>query len=483
MTKSQYDVAIVGSGAGGAAVAYRLARAGKRVLVIEKGGRLPQDGSTLDVTRVVHEGHFRSRERWRDGGGRPIVPEEYFNVGGKTKWYGAALLRFDAREFDADPAHRCPGWPLASSAIAPYYDELERLLGVREFACEPDLETIIAGIRRADRRWQRAPLPMALAADIADHAREAAHFDGFASVRGLKGDAETGLLALVAELPNLDLATGDPVIDLVPVADSSFRIGGVRLASGRTIRARHVVLAAGALHSPRLLQRYLSAHGLAASLPAAAQIGRNLKLHLLTAMLAVSASRKTDVLRKTTVLTCDDLPHSSVQPLGFDAELIATLVPSFVPRAFATALGARAYGFFLQTEDGSHPDNRVVDGQDGEPPTLDYDARRTPMALREHRALIRRLRGALWRAGFLSVSRRIGPQGTAHACGTLMAGDDPARSVVDRDGRVHGMHGLYVADGSALPRSSRVNPSLTIYAWGLHVADRLLAARGARAAA
>jgi choline dehydrogenase-like flavoprotein len=33
------------------------------------------------------------------------------------------------------------------------------------------------------------------------------------------------------------------------------------------------------------------------------------------------------------------------------------------------------------------------------------------------------------------------------------------------------MHGLYVVDGSILPRSSRVNPSLTIYAWGLRIGD------------
>ena len=63
--------------------------------------------------------------------------------------------------------------------------------------------------------------------------------------------------------------------------------------------------------------------------------------------------------------------------------------------------------------------------------------------------------------------------GTAHACGTLVAGRDPAQSVVDAGGRVHGMENLYVVDGSVLPRSSRVNPALTIYAWALRVASLL----------
>ena len=48
--------------------------------------------------------------------------------------------------------------------------------------------------------------------------------------------------------------------------------------------------------------------------------------------------------------------------------------------------------------------------------------------------------------------------------------------MVDPVGKVHGLKALYVVDGSVLPRSSRVNPSLTIYAWSLRVAE-LLAAR------
>ena len=71
----------------------------------------------------------------------------------------------------------------------------------------------------------------------------------------------------------------------------------------------------------------------------------------------------------------------------------------------------------------------------------------------------------------MSFTQRIGIQGTAHACGTLIAGNDPRDSVVDARGQVHGLKGLFVADGSVLPRVSRVNPSLTIYAWGLRVGD------------
>jgi choline dehydrogenase-like flavoprotein len=167
-----------------------------------------------------------------------------------------------------------------------------------------------------------------------------------------------------------------------------------------------------------------------------------------------------------------------VQPLGFDGELISTLIPKLVPSFIARQVGKRAYGFFLQTEDGAHGDNRVLAaaGASGEAPLMDYDARRTPAALREHQQLVRSFRGALAGAGMLAFSQRVGIAGTAHASGTLTAGKDALRSVVDPVGKVHGLKALYVVDGSVLPRSSRVNPSLTIYAWSLRVAE-LLAAR------
>ena len=181
------------------------------------------------------------------------------------------------------------------------------------------------------------------------------------------------------------------------------------------------------------------------------------------------------------LLSHESVPHSSVQPLGFDGELIATLIPSIVPRALARVLGARAYGFFLQTEDGSSLYNRVrAAGARDEHPRVDYDARRAPAALAEHGRLVRLFSRDLWKAGYPNAAQRIGLAGTAHACGTLVTGADPSVAAVDAVGRVHGLRGLTVADGSVLPRSSRVNPSLTIYAWSLRVADRL--ARRLRAA-
>jgi len=474
-TQATFDALIVGSGAGGCAAAYKLANAGLRVALVEKGNTLPRDSSTLDFDKVVHRGLFKSQEQWSDRAGMRFAPEEHFNLGGKTKWYGAALLRYGRHEFAPDPAHQCLGWPFGYDEIEPYYEEAEKLLGVRVFDVEPDLVRIVSRLNA--KTWQCLPLPLSLDAGIAHNKLEASRFDGFASVANLKGDGETAFLSKLRGRSNFTLITGEAVVDLLGDPASPRRITGVRLQDGREFHGRSVLLAAGALHSPRLLQRYLNAAGVADELQSADAIGRYLKLHLLTAVVAISASLKTDLIRKTAILLNEGLPHSSIQPLGFDGELIGTLVPMLAPRWAAKSIGSRAYGFFLQTEDGAHRDNRVYDSDHrGEtPPVLDYDAARSIAALEEHTKLIRQFRRSLAGAGMLAFSQRIGIAGTAHASGTLTAGTDPASSVVGADGRVHGLDSLYVVDGSVLPRSSRVNPSLTIYAWSLRVSQLLAA--------
>ncbi len=470
----QYDTLIVGSGAGGSAAAYALAHAGRRVLLLEKGQELPRDGSTLDVDKVIRQGIFKSKEHWLDKNGRTFEPEEYFNLGGKTKWYGAALARFEPHEFEAEPAHQCLPWPIAYRELLPYYEQAETLLGVHQFEPEPDLRAIVGKLTRNGAGWNARPLTLALDSSIVEHPEEAAHFDAFASVKNLKADGQHALLERVQHLPNLTILTGQAVRDFVADPDRPERLIGVRTEEGSEFRAGVVLLAAGALHSPRLLQGYLADSGLAERLPCADAVGRNYKSHLLSAVLAFSATPKTDLLRKTLLLLNERLPHSSIQPLGFDGELLSTLIPGFVPRGFARALGHRAYGFFLQTEDGSDPANRVVAKINGaQYPQLDYDPARLPAAREEHRRLVRDFNRSLWKIGRPAAAKAIPLAGTAHACGTLVAGSDPRTSVVDADGKVHGLDNLYVVDGSVLPRSSRVNPSLTIYAWALRVAERL----------
>jgi choline dehydrogenase-like flavoprotein len=463
------DVIVVGSGAGGSTAAATLARSGLEVRLLEKGVRLPKDGSTLDPELVVTQAAFKSREVWQGPAGEQLVPEEWFNLGGKTKWYGAALARFGADEFGADRDRLLRAWPFGREDLDPYYERVESTLRVRHFDSEPDLARILARLEGRNG-WRAVPLPLGLEGSILADAQEARHFDGFASPSGKKADAEARWLDPIRDRANLRIETSATVVALIGERGPRPQVTGVHLADGRTLCARAVVLAAGALHSPRLLQTFLDRCDLKA-LPAARHVGRNLKLHRLTALLAVGPRRIGDALRKTRLLLNDAMPRSSVQPLGFDGGLLATLFPYYVPRPVARFLGHRAYGFFLQTEDGSHPDNRVAAGAGA--PLLDYDARRLPGADTEHRALVHAFARRLAAAGWLPFWKRIGVEGTAHASGTLVAGSFADDSVVDAFGNVHGLDGLVVCDGSVLPRISRVNPALTIYAFALRAAERL----------
>jgi choline dehydrogenase-like flavoprotein len=480
MSTQRYDVIIVGSGAGGAAAGYKLAKAGRSVLMLEKGKHLPRDGSTLDTRQVFKEGKFKNREPWSNGHGGALMPDEHYNVGGKTKWYGAALLRFSAHEFEADPEHMCLAWPFGLGEIEPYYDEAERLMHVNRFDNEPELQRLIDRITRDGSGWRSQPLPLGLKPEILQDEEEAKHFDGYASVAGYKADAERNLIDAVTPLPNFSLLTKKKVIALLHAPGSPEIIEGVICRDGSYYQADRVILAAGAMTSPRILQDHLAVSGLGATLPSAAIVGANFKLHLNSALVAFSPFTHHDVLRKTGIFFNDEHPHTTVQCLGWlDGEILATQLPGAVPKFVTNAIGARAFGFFVTTEDGSHPNNRIISGGgDGGIPVADYSLERLPPAQAEHSRAVADFTRRLLHVGLAGVDRYLGLAGSAHALGSMVTGTDPQTSVVDPDGKVHGMEGLYVGDGSVLARSSRVNPALTIYAWGLRLGNHLTSQAG-----
>lgn len=471
MIVQNYDAIIIGSGAGGSATAYALMNAGKRVLILEKGGQLPRDGSTLDVQCVFKQGKFKNKETWQDNQQHSFVPDEFYNVGGKTKWYGAALLRFSPHEFEPDAVFKCLGWPIGYADLAPYYDQAEALLAVKHFANEPYLQCLINRIVKSDPGWQPQPLPLGLKHEIFQHPREAKHFDGFASPGNYKADAQENLLAPLLNSDRFTLHIHKEAVGLLAAEQSPQRIIGVRCADGSSYHAPHIILAAGAMSSPRLLQDHLVQFGLNRTWPSASRVGANIKLHLNSALLAFSPFVNRDILRKTAIIFNQAFPHSTIQCLGWlDGEILATQLPSHIPRFVTNAMGRRAYGFFITTEDGSSADNRVVSRtQSGQRPMLDYSMERIPASVAEHQSLLKAFKRSLLRSGLLNASKPMGLAGTAHALGSMVTGEDTETSVVDANGSVHGFRGLYVADGSILPRSSRVNPALTIYAWGLRL--------------
>jgi len=127
-----YDVIIIGTGAGGGTLAYRLAPSGKRILILERGDYVPRERANWDSRAVNVQGRYHTREVWQDKEGRPLHPHTNYYVGGNTKFYGAALFRL--REPDFGELTHCggvsPGWPISYAELEPYYTEAERLYSV-----------------------------------------------------------------------------------------------------------------------------------------------------------------------------------------------------------------------------------------------------------------------------------------------------------------------------------------------------------------
>src|ERR1051325_2288005 len=108
-----YDVIIIGTGAGGGTLAWKLAPSGKRILLIERGDFVPREKDNWDPESVNVKGKYNTTEVWRDRDGKPLHPHTNYWVGGNTKFYGAALFRLRKEELSeaaqdggAPPARR-----------------------------------------------------------------------------------------------------------------------------------------------------------------------------------------------------------------------------------------------------------------------------------------------------------------------------------------------------------------------------------------
>src|SRR5439155_10644090 len=96
---TRYDVAIIGTGAGGGTLAYALASTGKNILLLERGDYVPREKDNWDTRAVNLEGRYNTKEVWRDRDGKELHPHTNYYVGGNTKFYGAALFRLRREDF------------------------------------------------------------------------------------------------------------------------------------------------------------------------------------------------------------------------------------------------------------------------------------------------------------------------------------------------------------------------------------------------
>ena len=124
MAMSEPDIVIIGSGIGGATLAAGLAAAVRAITILERGEQLADSPAARDAARDLRRAALPARRRCgATASGAPFNPGNYYYVGGNSKFYGAVLLRYRARDFAAleHADGVSPAWPFPYEELEPWY--------------------------------------------------------------------------------------------------------------------------------------------------------------------------------------------------------------------------------------------------------------------------------------------------------------------------------------------------------------------------
>jgi choline dehydrogenase-like flavoprotein len=513
-----YDVIIVGSGAGGGTLAHRLAPSGKRVLILERGDWLPREIENWDATAVFVDNRYVSTDTWHDKDGNAFQPQIHYYVGGATKLYGAALFRMRERDFGELRHHGgvSPAWPIEYSDLEAYYTQAEQLYRVHgnrgedpteppasapypfpAISHEPRMQQLFDDMSGVGLHPFHAPCGIMLdeASPAFSPCIRCATCDGFPCLVHAKSDADVIAVRPALAHENVTLIRNAQVRRLVTDTSGRTVTSVVADVDGQEQRfsAAIVVVSAGAANSARLLLASANdthPNGLANG---SDQVGRNYMFHNSRAFLAVSTEPNLTHFQKTIALNDyyfgDDefeFPMGNVQMVGKSSgpmykgekPIETALAPHFALQDIAT----HAVDFWLSVEDLPQPENRVTLDSQGSI-VLSY----TPNNREPLDQLYNRVKKHLSHMGMhphhliprdAYMKTDIPIAGVAHQVGTVRFGADPASSVLDTDCKAHQLDNLYVVDTSFFPSISAVNPSLTAIANAMRVGDHLLSRLG-----
>jgi choline dehydrogenase-like flavoprotein len=464
------DVCVIGAGAGGAVVAAELAEGGASVVVLEQGPRHDADRFSARPLEML-------ARLYRDGGqtttlgNPPILLPLGRGLGGTTLVNSGTCFR-------------------TPSAV------LERWR--RDFGLEALTEDALdACFARVEQALSIGEVPPDLAGRNAAVARRGAEALGWSHGflrRNARGCVGSGVCAFgcptsakqhvgITYVPRAEAAGARVIagadVRHVLVARGQARGVEARLASGGRleVRAPTVIVAAGTIHTPLLLAR----SGLGR---ASGQLGRNLALHPATGAFALM-DEVVDMARGVPQsFYVDEFAREGIMFEGVAGP------PSYV--AMALPLSGRRHAeamanyrhlaqFGLMVSDSSRGSVRSLAGR----PVIRYDLVEQDVArFRTGLARIEELfRAAGAREVYLPLPAGVAPHEARardlkpmafHPLGTARADARPDRGVVDADLALHGMRGVYVADGSVVPSSLGVNPQLTIMALATRLAFGLL---------
>ncbi|WP_170381935.1 GMC oxidoreductase [Ruegeria atlantica] len=500
---SSFDYIIVGSGIGGATLAYALAPSGANIVILERGEHLKDCPEARDLTAIFKKGFFRSDERWFDAQGQSFSPGNFYNVGGNSKFFGCVMYRYRESDFTARalPEGETVAWPFGYDELEPWYVKAEQLFQVRgthgvdptdppssaplprpAVPYEPQLRDAAARLEALGLH----PSPLPLSVDVEKWlSRSKCPWDGVPDTHTGKIDAETGPLDQTLAYPNVSLITGCQVtrLEADPTGRRIEAVHYVQDGEAKSMVADRVVLAAGAVNSAILLQR--SEHptrsgGLANSSGA---VGRYFMNHNTTAMITYDLRKAWKTIHSK-VFGLNDfylndeetgLPLGNVQQLGkISAPVLAANIPVWMPKRLLQWFCDRAVDWYVMSEDFPSPDSRVY--PEGDKIVLDW----RPSNVKGHKLLVQRMRQVFRKAGYqLILTKPFGSKSPSHQCGTVRMGSDPKTAPLDPFCKAYDHDNLWVVDASFLPSSAAVNPSLTIAAQALRVGDHLVKSKQA----
>src|SRR6266496_1995111 len=388
---NQYDVIIIGTGAGGGTLAYKLAPSGKKILLLERGDYVPREKDNWSTRAVNLEGKYNTKEAWRDVDGKELHPHTNYFVGGNTKFYGAALFRLRKEDFGEIRHHGgiSPVWPISYDDLEPYYTEAEHLYQVHGNRGEDPTEPWASApykypavsheqrIQHLHDDLERAGLkpfhvPLGIRIDEKNPRQSPCircnTCDGHPCLIGAKADAQTICLDPALEHPNVTLVTNAKVKRLLTSA-SGREVTGVaveRNGSEEVFSSDIVVASCGAINSAALLLRSASdrhPNGLANG---SGVVGRHYMGHVNSVLLAISKSPNPTVFQKT--LGVNDFyfgddefqyPMGHISFVGkLDAIALSAGAPAIVPGMTLELMAKHSLDFWLTSEDLPDPNNR-----------------------------------------------------------------------------------------------------------------------------
>ncbi|MER8002700.1 GMC family oxidoreductase [Streptomyces sp. NPDC095613] len=493
------DVVVVGSGMGGATLAWALKDSGLDVLVVERGRFLPREVENAEPEEMFLKGRYKTAEPWYDGRtGDTFQPGVYYWVGGNTKFYGACLPRFRTTDFEQTQHYDgiSPAWPFTYEDLEPHYATVEELYQVHgtpgEDPTEPPRSTdyphpalphepAVERFARSLRAQGLNPfhMPNGMNLDTQAQRMQATASDGTPCPNDVKSEAENRALRPALDSKDVRLLTEARITRLITGADGTQVVAAQADVRGTTVRieAKQFVLSCGAVNSAALLLRSADdthhPRGLANS---SDLLGRNYMVHNSTFFIGVNPLRRNRTGWQKTLGLNDwytagpdnEVPLGNLQMLGKLQAAHVKGARSWAPTLALKAFTDRSLDIYLTTEDLPDPANRVR--VDGERTIIDW----TPNNTVPHTELVRRVTRAVRKAGYpLVFTERMGIATNSHMCGTAVAGHDPSASVLTPDCRAHDIDNLWIVDGSFFPSSAALNPALTIAANAVRVAPHI----------